>query len=98
MKIFEDCEANVTFYLRKLKTHESMRVIVGDKVKSGELEIKEVFEKPPKFLSNLATGASYVSKLKIYRAIKKTELNIGGEVQLANVISLLLNWWMLFTP
>jgi UTP--glucose-1-phosphate uridylyltransferase len=92
IRTFEDYQADAAVLVEEVEDPRKYGVVVGDEVKSGVFEVKEVFEKPLEPLSNLAIVALYVFKPTIYRAIEKTEPNISGEVQLTDAISLLLNW------
>jgi UTP--glucose-1-phosphate uridylyltransferase len=91
MKIFEKYEADTAFLVEEVEEARGYGVIVGNEIKSGVIEVKEVFEKPRKPPSNLAIIAIYVFKPIIYQAIDKTMPDRNGEIQLTNAISLLLN-------
>jgi len=92
MRIFKDYEADATFLVEEVEDPRRYGVIVGDEIKSGVFEIKEVFEKPRKPPSNLAVVAVYVFKPIIYQAIGKTMPDKSSEIQLTDAINLLLNW------
>ena len=91
-RVFEDYGADAAFLVEEVEDPRRYGVIVGEEIKSGVFEVKEVFEKPQRPPSNLAIVAVYIFKPIIYQAIEKTMLDESGEIQLTDAISVLLNW------
>ena len=92
IKTFEQYDADVTFLVEKVEDPRKYGVIMGDKINSHVLRVKEVIEKPRKPPSNLAAIALYIFKPIIYEAIEEVKPDERGEVQLADALQVLIDW------
>lgn len=92
MKAFERYDADATFLVEKVEDPRRYGVVVGDKINSHVLKVREVIEKPKKPPSNLASIALYIFKPIIYKAIEQVKPDESGEIQLADALQVLIDW------
>jgi UTP--glucose-1-phosphate uridylyltransferase len=91
--IFEEKQAAAVIAFEEVPFEEVSQYGIAKPKKPGEVfEIAELIEKPSidEAPSNLAIAARYVLSPAIFDAIRHTQPGKGGEIQLTDAISLLL--------
>jgi len=87
---FENYNADVAFFVEKVKDPTKYGVIVGKEVDSKVYKVERVVEKPLFPPSNMAIIAVYVFTPIIFEAIETTKPDENGEIQLTNAIQQLV--------
>jgi len=91
-KSFQELDADAIFFVEEMADPREYGVIQGDEVSKNLYKIKEVFEKPKKPPTNLASIAVYMLKPIIYKALENVQPDINSEIQFADAIKTLLDW------
>ena len=89
--VFKKYNADVAFFVKKVKDPTKYGVIVGEEIDSRIYRVKRIIEKPSRPPSNVAVVAIYIFNSHIYPAIGGTEPDENGEVQLTNAIQRLID-------
>lgn len=82
--------ADVAFFVEKIKDPTKYGVIVGNKVGHNIYKVDKVVEKPLIPPSNLAIIAIYIFSPMIFQAIKKTQPDENDEIQLTDALQQLV--------
>lgn len=90
IKVFEEKNADSVFFVQRVQDPSRYGVITGVRVRPGLYKVIDMVEKPRTPPSNLATIAIYAFRNVIYEAIRNTEADENGEVQLTDAIKQLI--------
>jgi len=91
---YERYNADVAFIVQEIEHPRQYGVIDAEEIENGIYQVKAAIEKPEKPPSNLAIMAIYIFNPIIFKALKKTTPDKGGEIQLTDAIQKLVNWKM----
>ncbi len=86
LKVHKNYNSDVTFLVEEIDDPKRYGVIIGKEIEDGVYQVRDIFEKPLRPQSNLATIAIYIFKPIIYHAIRSTEPDQNYEVQLTDAI------------
>ena len=86
----ERCSA--VFVAQRVKRPEGYGVLEGERISDRLYDVRRVVEKPERPKSNLAIMPLYVFRPIIFKALRKTRLGSGGELQLTDAIQRLIDW------
>lgn len=84
--VFAAYNADAVLCLERMKDPGNYGVVVSDEITKGVHRVRRVIEKPSHPPSNLAIVAIYIFRPAIYNAIRKTDPDGAGEVQLTDAI------------
>lgn len=89
---YERLNADAAFIVLEIENPRQYGIIEADEEETGIFKVKAVVEKPEKPPTNLAIMAMYVFRPVIFKALEKTQLGKGGEIQLTDAIQKLIDW------
>jgi UTP--glucose-1-phosphate uridylyltransferase len=89
---FERQGADTLFLVEEVLDPRNYGVITGEEIKPNLFQVTSLVEKPKKPPSNLAIIALYIFKPTIYKAINEVKPDKNGEIQLADALTLLIEW------
>jgi UTP--glucose-1-phosphate uridylyltransferase len=89
--VFATHEAEVAFFVQKVKDARKYGVIVGSEIEKGIYRVRQIIEKPSEPPSELAVVAVYCFTPSIYRAIELVKPGLNNEIQLTDAIQILLS-------
>ena len=90
INVFHEKNADAVLFVHRVQDPRTYGVITGLKVEHKLYKVSDIVEKPRRPPSDLATIAIYVFGNRIYEAIKNTEADENGEVQLTDAIKQLI--------
>ena len=90
-KISNQYESEATILIKKVENPKSYGIVEGKELRAGVYDVHNVVEKPLKPQSKFAITAVYLFKPSIFEALQKTNIGIGGELQLTDGIQQLIN-------
>ena len=88
---FEKYEADVAFYVERVRDPSRYGVVVGKWINDKIIKVDNIWEKPASPPSNIATVGVYAFNSKIFRALEKTKSDRNSEIQLTDAIRQLIN-------
>lgn len=91
MKVFEKYNAEVVFFVERVKDPTKYGVIEGKEVGSKVYKVVNIVEKPSVPPSNMAIVAIYIFTNKIFGAIENIKPDKNEEIQLTDAIQRLVN-------
>jgi len=89
---YERYNADVAFIVQEMENPKQYGVIDAKEIENGIYQVNAAIEKPEKPPSNLAIMAIYIFDPVIFKALEKTTLGKGGEIQLTDAIQRLVDW------
>jgi UTP--glucose-1-phosphate uridylyltransferase len=90
VKVFEEKNADAVLLVHRVQDPSRYGVVTGVRVRPRLYKVIDIVEKPRTPTSNLATIAIYAFRNVIYEAIRNTEADENGEVQLTDAIKQLI--------
>ena len=87
---FSTRRADAVFFIEEVENPSAYGVVSVEPLGEGLYKVLDIVEKPERPPSNLATIAIYVFSPAIYDAIRRTEPDKTGEIQLTDAIRLLV--------
>lgn len=94
IKTQSELDADSVFIVQKTANLRQFGIIEADETSKGIYRVKAAIEKPEKPPSNLAILPIYAFHPVIFKALKKTDPDKGGEVQLTDAIQKMIDWGM----
>lgn len=91
-KAYEEKDADVAFIIQEVKDPRQYGVVEVGEIAQGVYEVKKVVEKPEKPPTNLAIMPIYIFHPVIFKALERTPIGKGGELQLTDAIMKLIEW------
>ena len=91
LNIFKIYDADVAFFVEKVKDPSQYGVIKGTEVDSKIYKVDDIVEKPAIPPSNMAIVGIYIFTDKIFGAIEQIKPDENGEIQLTNAIQKLVD-------
>ena len=91
LTIHRDFKSDATFIVKEVENTKSFGIAEGNEVSNGVYQVQRVAEKPQKATTNLGIIALYVFEPSIFDALKRTQVDSKGELQLTDAIQTLLN-------
>ncbi len=92
VKSHERLKADATFIVQEIADPRQYGIIRGKEMEKGVYRVVEAVEKPEKPPTNLAIMPIYIFHPVIFKALEKTPLGKGGEIQLTDAIQKLVEW------
>jgi UTP--glucose-1-phosphate uridylyltransferase len=91
LSVHDRFEADATFLVLEIKNPKQYGIIEGKEAGQGVVKVDVAIEKPAKPATNLAIMAMYAFRPVIFDALKKTEIDKNGEIQLTDAIQRLID-------
>jgi len=94
-QLVNECErldADAILLLQEVNNPSQYGVARVERTNDNTLKVLKVVEKPQRPESNLAIMPIYIFDPTIFKALKKTQPDKGGEVQLTDAIQMLIEW------
>jgi len=86
IKIYEESDPEILFYVKEIRNPKSYGVVKISKINSFQFNVLDIEEKPIHPKSNLAVMPIYIFKPSIFDALLKTKPGVGKEIQLTDAI------------
>ena len=88
-EVFTRLDADALFFVEEMEDPRRYGVVVGSRVDEDLVHVENIYEKPEKPPTNLATVAVYMFKPVIYEYIERVTPDESGEIQLTEAIRML---------
>ena len=86
IKIYEENDPEILFYVKEIRNPKSYGVVKISKINSFHFNVLDIEEKPIHPKSNLAVMPIYIFKPSVFDALLKTKPGVGKEIQLTDAI------------
>jgi UTP--glucose-1-phosphate uridylyltransferase len=92
MDVYERLNADAAFLVQEIENPKQYGIIEAEEIEGGIYRVKAAIEKPEKPPTNLAIMPIYIFHPVVFKALERTILGKGGEVQLTDAIQKLVEW------